>query len=50
MNRQFGTTIIIITHNEAIAAMADVEVHIKDGTIVERQIHTQKRSAAELQL
>jgi len=33
MNRQFGTTIVIITHNEAIADMANRVLWIKDGRI-----------------
>ncbi len=32
-NEQYGTTIIIITHNEAIAARADQIVHVKDGKV-----------------
>ncbi len=50
MNRQYGTTIIIITHNEAIADMADVIIHIKDGKIAENTVNENKLSAAELAL
>lgn len=50
MNKQYGTTIIIITHNEAIADMADVIIHIKDGKIAENAVNENKVSAAELAL
>lgn len=50
MNKQYGTTIIIITHNETIADMADVIIHIKDGKIAENIVNENKISAAELAL
>ncbi len=50
MNRQFGTTVAIITHNEAIAGMADQVVRLKDGRIFENRLNGQKCSAAELVL
>lgn len=50
MNKRYGTTIIIITHNEAISAMADVIVKIKDGKIAQYSENENKLSAAELEL
>lgn len=50
MNRQFGTTVVIITHNEAIAGMADRVVRLKDGEIFQNQENPQKIPAAELVL
>jgi putative ABC transport system ATP-binding protein len=50
MNTQFGTTVVIITHNEAIAGMADQVVRLKDGKIVENQNNDDKCPAAELAL
>jgi putative ABC transport system ATP-binding protein len=50
MNTRFGTTVVIITHNEAIAGMADRVVRLKDGTIVESRKNSDKRPAAELVL
>ena len=33
INRSLGTTTVIITHNEAIAAMADRVLHMRDGGV-----------------
>ena len=50
MNTQFGTTVVIITHNEAIANMADQVIRLKDGQIFENRSNEQKIPAAELSL
>lgn len=34
MNRQFGLTIIMVTHDEAIARQCDRTLYMKDGKIV----------------
>jgi putative ABC transport system ATP-binding protein len=48
INRDLGTTVIVITHNAAISAMADRVVHFGDGRIqrVDRNAH--KLAPAEL--
>ena len=50
VNEQFKTTIIIITHNEAIADMADAVIRIKDGQVASCTDNNSKRSAEELEL
>lgn len=50
MNTQFGTTVVIITHNEGIAGMADRVIRLKDGRICENRRNEQKIPAAELAL
>lgn len=50
MNGQFGTTVVIITHNEAIAGMADRVIRLKDGQICENRINERRIHAAELAL
>jgi putative ABC transport system ATP-binding protein len=50
MNHKFGTTVVIITHNEAIAGMADQVIRLKDGQIFENCMNEQKIPAAELAL
>lgn len=48
INRQLGTTTAVITHNAAIAAMADRVVHLSDGRISEVQRNAQRKSPQEL--
>ena len=50
MNDQFGTTVVIITHNEAIAGMADQIVRLKDGRISGNVRNEHRLRAAELAL
>ena len=50
MNREYGTTIVIITHNEAISAMAHRIIWFKDGRIDRQEDNEHRTSAADLQL
>ena len=50
VNEQFKTTIIIITHNEAIADMADTVIRIKDGQVASCIDNNSKHSSEELEL
>ena len=43
VNKVYGTTIIMITHNERIAAMADRVIRIHDGRITENRRQDKKR-------
>ena len=49
VNEKYGTTVILITHNEAIAEMADKVIRIRDGKIIEN-IAGVKKSVKELVL
>lgn len=48
INRELGTTTIVITHNAAIANMADRVVRIGDGRIQEIQTNPHKQAPQEL--
>ncbi len=50
MNDAYKTTIVVITHNEAIADMADRIIHIKDGKIISNVLNTDKKKAEEIEL
>jgi putative ABC transport system ATP-binding protein len=48
VNRELGTATVVITHNAAIAAMADRVVRLSDGHIVSIEQNAQRHSAQEL--
>ena len=48
INRELGTTAIVITHNAAIAGMADRVLHLGGGRIQRVDVNPQKISPAEL--
>ena len=48
VNRELGTTAVVITHNAAIAAMADRVVYLGDGRIQRIEANARKRAPAEL--
>lgn len=50
INEQFGTTILMITHNEAIAGMADRIIRIRDGKVYSNIENTGKINVEELEL
>ncbi|HSN33942.1 MAG TPA: ATP-binding cassette domain-containing protein, partial [Ideonella sp.] len=48
INREIGTTAIVITHNASIAGMADRVVYLGDGRIQRIEANAHKIEAAEL--
>ncbi|MFQ5666419.1 MAG: ABC transporter ATP-binding protein [Candidatus Binatia bacterium] len=49
VNRELGTTTAVITHNAAIAAMADRVVRLRSGQIIEVQRNRTRARPADLQ-
>lgn len=48
MAKQYGKTIIIVTHNQNIAKMADVVIHVKNGKILSELKQANPSSADEI--
>ena len=48
INKDFGTTILMITHNTAISEMADVVFKLRDGEIVETVKNSTKVAAERI--
>ena len=49
VNKKYGNTIIMVTHNEAIKNMADHVIKLRDGAVRHNDINTNKVSAGELE-
>ncbi|MHA6332837.1 ABC transporter ATP-binding protein [Qipengyuania sp. CAU 1752] len=47
-NRELGTTLILITHNAGIAAMADRVFHFLDGQIARIEVNEHRVAASEM--
>jgi putative ABC transport system ATP-binding protein len=48
INRELGTTAVVITHNAAIAGMADRVIHLGNGRVTSIERNARKLSPAEL--
>jgi putative ABC transport system ATP-binding protein len=48
VNRELGTTTAVITHNAAVAGMADRVISLSDGRILSEKRNTHKLKASEL--
>ena len=49
VNKKYGNTVIMVTHNEALRNMADHVVRLRDGAVRNNEINTDKISAADLE-
>ena len=49
VNRKFGNTVIMVTHNDDIKLMADRVVKLRDGMIRKNYLNEHRTSAAELE-
>ena len=49
VNKKYGNTVIMVTHNEPIKLMADHVIKIRDGQIRSNTVNAEKLSATELE-
>ena len=49
VNRKYNTTVIMVTHNEALAAMADRVLRLRDGEIVRDEQNEERKSGMEIE-
>ena len=49
VNRKYGNTVVMVTHNDAIKDMADRVVRIRDGSIRKNYRNDQRLAAADLE-
>lgn len=49
VNKKYGNTIIIVTHNDAIKNMADRVITLRDGRIRKNYVNDNKIAAADLE-
>ena len=48
VNQQYGCTIVIVTHNDAIKNMAHRILRLRDGQLVEDRVNTELIPARDL--
>ncbi|MDE6005547.1 MAG: ABC transporter ATP-binding protein [Oscillospiraceae bacterium] len=48
LNKKYGSTIVMVTHNDAIKNMADRVIKLRDGVIRKNYVNQEKISAQEL--
>ena len=49
VNKKYGNTVIMVTHNDAIQNMADRVIKLRDGQIRDNLVYNSKVSAADLE-
>lgn len=49
VNRLFGTTTVLITHNAGIAAMAHRVIHLSDGRVSDIKVNSERVSPSQLE-
>ena len=48
VNKKYGNTVILVTHNDAIKRMADRVIRLRDGAIRSDELNTEKLGAMQL--
>ena len=50
VNAEFGSTVVIITHNQEIRKMADRIIEVKDGKIIRNYMNENKMNVEEIEI
>ena len=48
VNKEFGVTMVIVTHNDAIAQMSHRVMRLREGVFVQDELNTQRLHAYDL--
>ncbi|WP_342372524.1 hypothetical protein PCC79_16625 [Propioniciclava soli] len=48
VHRRYGATLVMVTHNEAITALADQVIELRDGRIVRDRLNPHPLAARDL--
>ena len=48
VNKKMGTTLLVITHNAAIAEIADRVIHMRDGHVSEIEVNEEPKSLEDV--
>ena len=48
VNKKYGNTVILVTHNDAIKRMADRVIRLRDGAIRSDEVNREKLGAMQL--
>ena len=49
MSRKHGSTVIIVTHNSAIAPIADRVIHMHDGRVTKTEVNSSPQAIADIE-
>ena len=49
VNRKYGNTVLMVTHNEALSAMADRVVRLRDGEIISDERNRERKSVMDIE-
>ena len=49
INKEYGNTIIMVTHNDALKAMADRVVKLRDGKVSRNYLNENKQPVSEIE-
>lgn len=50
VSRKYGCTLVIVTHNAAIARMADRVLRLRDGSLAEDEVNASARARLRARL